>query len=65
MEEKMEEEQSDGSDCESPWARYRPEWDKNLDSWQTSTAETKCFGKNTHVNSKHGENHASGLTDFS
>ena len=48
MEEKMEKEQSDGSDCDSPWACHRPEWDKNLDSWQTSTAETKCVEK-THM----------------
>ena len=48
MEEKMEEEQSDGSDCESPWVYHRPECNKNLDSWQTSTAETKCVEK-THM----------------
>ena len=39
-EEKMEEE-SDGSDCDSPWARHRSDWNKDLDSWQVSTAETK------------------------
>ena len=41
-EEKMEEE-SDGSECDSTWAIHRSDWTKDIQSWQTSTAETRCF----------------------
>ena len=47
-EEKMEEEESDGSESESAWAYHRSEWNKDLESWQTSTAETKIVQK-THM----------------
>ena len=40
-EEEMEE--SDGSECDSTWACHRSDWNKDLESWQVSTAETKVI----------------------
>ena len=42
--EEMEAE-SDGSECDSPWASHRSEWNKDLQSWQSSVAEAKCIKK--------------------
>ena len=42
--EEMEAE-SDGSECDPPWASHRSEWNKDLQSRQSSVAEAKCIKK--------------------